>query len=1759
MRAIHFLVVFSFFLLRASTGDGNYIFVDKWGSTGTGDGQFDSPSGMVKNQEGNFLIVDHGNCRIQKYDVHKTFLGWFGGCNNSSHAGSGHWHEPGSTHHPIQGGGPGQFWYPTAIVSDSLGRIYVADPHNQRIQMFASDWSHLCSFGSYGSGPGQFSLPTFLALDSQDNLYVSDTHNWRVQKFKYNGVSVDYIKQWPGNAYLGGIAIDADDMVYVVEGNPTYTVKKFNTEGDLQTSWGGQGTDPGQFLSWPTTVAIGPSDGLIYVGEPCYNDVSRIQTFTPEGVYVDGWGSHGTGDGQFGGITNIFIDPSSDLIYVGDARDLNNAFINDRIQVFKRITGMVFVSISDPGFIGEMSKYETTNAQYCQFLNDANASGQITVYNNNVYATSDTSHAQPYYNLAGAGDTTDGVTNGGAARINYTGSSFTVDSGFENHPVTYVSWYGATAFCNYYDYRLPTIQEWQTVADYDGTYTYGCGTTITSSMANYQGSNHPNGTTAVGAFGTFGYGLCDMAGNVEENLSDGSGNTRYGLGGGWLHHAGYCDISYTTVGARISMYSHVGFRVCRNITVEPEEIVWVSVNDPGVSGHEGFNGQMSKYETTNAQYCEFLNAAMDSNEITVYTDNIVYAMSDTSHAQPYYNLAGAGYTYDNAANGGAARINYTNNLFTVDPGFENHPVTSVSWYGATAFCNYYGWRLPTEWEWQAVADYNDGRPYACGTSINNSIANYTGSIHPDGTNVVGSFGDPAGYGYGMYDMAGNVWEWTQSISSGIYRALRGGSWYCVVDHLTVSDWIDGNPPVTYGDVGFRVCRNVLDDIEWVYIDDPGVSGHEGFTGYMGKHEITNYQYCQYLNAANASDQITVDNNNVYATSDTSHAQPYYNLAGTGSTFNGVTNGGAARINYSGGSFTVDSSFEDHPVTYVSWYGAIAFCNYYGYRLPTEWEWQAVADYDGSFNYGCGTTINNNTANYLGSIHPDGTTVVGVFGTYGYGMCDMAGNVWEWTSSIYSDSYRVVRGGAWGNNDSGCAILNWSYYSPSISYRDFGFRVCRDVVIESEQWRYWKGTQEPPSHWKDISFDDSSWLLGSMGIGYGDDDDATVLDDMQGHYVSVYVRRPFHVSDPALLTSLLLTIDYDDAFVAYLNGVEVARNNVNGNPPAFNVLANEPHEAATDDTNPNPPEDYDLTVFKDQLVAGTNILAIQGHNGALNDDDFSLIPALFTVVYVDDDSLNDPGPRDPSLSDLAEDGTKNHPFDTIQEAIEAAQPADTVLVRPGIYGEEFNFNQKALTVRSADEPAVLECPGQIAVSFDSGEGAESILQNFIIKNNSIGILVESSSPTIRNVTVVNNQACGIAAYFAADPDISNSIFWNNRIDLLDCQARYSWVQSEAIPLPDLVSYWRFAEGSGTSALDLIGSNHGSIAGAIWAPGQVGGALEFDGQGDYIKIPDDDSLTPRDSISLSFWLYNRGGQTAGIYKYAGCPDEPSSPGDSSAYYVEIRDPNYDTGKILWRIFSSSLSSDGLYSNRIVSLNTWHHIAVTFDKGTAAIYLDGQLDKVAMLSVSSIMNDVQPLYMGGFWSYCDQDAFRNRLHGRLDEVAMYNRALSLLDVQQIYQNGLEGYDLQNLSDPLFVDPNQGDFHLKSQGWRWVAPSGGWTWDEQTSPCIDAGNPGTAFGREPRTLPRDPDHTWGVNVRVDMGAYGGTAYASMGPPGWALLADLNNDGTVNLEDFAAQGHNWLLREGQQPGDLNRDRTVDLPDLILLVQDWLAVTTWYP
>ena len=245
---------------------------------------------------------------------------------------------------------------------------------------------------------------------------------------------------------------------------------------------------------------------------------------------------------------------------------------------------------------------------------------------------------------------------------------------------------------------------------------------------------------------------------------------------------------------------------------------------------------------------------------------------------------------------------------------------------------------------------------------------------------------------------------------------------------------------------------IPDGMVGVYIDDPGVPGHDGFTGYMSKYETTNAQYCEFLNDALASGDIYVSADTVYGSNGSNGGADFVDEI----YFDTFAAHDGSQITYSGVTFSVrtrdDYDMSDHPVVMVSWYGATAFCNYYGYRLPTEWEWQAVADFDGSYIYGCGTTINQNKANYYdgGYANPLGlsgnpyTSPVDYYSSYGYGMNDITGNVYEWTDSWWSDNhyFRVLRGGSWRSVAYSSTVSHRYTYYPYSRYAYVGFRVCR---------------------------------------------------------------------------------------------------------------------------------------------------------------------------------------------------------------------------------------------------------------------------------------------------------------------------------------------------------------------------------------------------------------------------------------------------------------------------------------------------------------------------------------------------------------------------------------------------------------------------------------------------------------------------------------------------------------------------------------------
>ncbi len=172
---------------------------------------------------------------------------------------------------------------------------------------------------------------------------------------------------------------------------------------------------------------------------------------------------------------------------------------------------------------------------------------------------------------------------------------------------------------------------------------------------------------------------------------------------------------------------------------------------------------------------------------------------------------------------------------------------------------------------------------------------------------------------------------------------------------------------------------------------------------------------------------------------------------------------------------------------------------------------------------------------------------------------------------------------------------------------------RTLIQKGARGFYFKGVREPSNgniDWAKPDFEMSNaWLSGRTGFGYSNNAAeashlTTILNDMRNNYVSVYARVPFQLnaSDLERVESLQLTMNYDDSFVVYLNGVRVGAEGVNGNPPPFNQTS----IAGTD----YDPQTIDLTARQNLLLAGQNWLAIQGHNvGIGNSSDFVMAPEL----------------------------------------------------------------------------------------------------------------------------------------------------------------------------------------------------------------------------------------------------------------------------------------------------------------------------------------------------------------------------------------------------------------------------------------------------------------------------------------------------------------------------------------------------------------------
>lgn len=255
-------------------------FITKWGTVGTGDGQFNHPEGIAIDSASNVYVVDAGNNRTQKFTSTGAFITKWG----------------------TGGPGDGQFTYPYSIAVDRAGNVYVVDRGNNRVQKFRLDGTFVTTWGTMGSGNGQFQGPRGITVDGDGNIYVTDAGNNRIQKFTSNG---RFITTWgtvgSGKGLLKnplGIAVDGAGTVYVVD-SENQRVLKFakipaptagfgvNTErGAAPLAVKFTDTSTGAPTSWSWTFGDGGTS----------TEQSRVHVYSKKGVYtvslqiVNPWG-----------------------------------------------------------------------------------------------------------------------------------------------------------------------------------------------------------------------------------------------------------------------------------------------------------------------------------------------------------------------------------------------------------------------------------------------------------------------------------------------------------------------------------------------------------------------------------------------------------------------------------------------------------------------------------------------------------------------------------------------------------------------------------------------------------------------------------------------------------------------------------------------------------------------------------------------------------------------------------------------------------------------------------------------------------------------------------------------------------------------------------------------------------------------------------------------------------------------------------------------------------------------------------------------------------------------------------------------------------------------------------------------------------------------------------------------------------------------------------------------------------------------------
>ncbi len=311
-------VVLSLLLLTGASAQAEYQFVQEFGSSGTGPGQFQlGPSAVAVDSSGNvwatsyfgpyFGLVEEfsgSGVFIQQFGSTHSAEGAIGDVNSIAidHSGNVFVAQSGGTAPVMEFNSSGDFirqigtwgpfgaeatgdgelyqYGPNAVATDSLGNVWVADTYDNRIEEFSSTGQFIRQVGSLGSGDGQLHYPTGIAVDTSDNVWVADTNNDRIEEFSSNGAYISQVSL--GIAAPQSIAIDASGNIFVAHFSPVpnSSVEEFTSSEALITQFGSSGKGTGQIES-PQGIAV-DAFGNVWVADRGNNRIEEFSLVVPE-------------------------------------------------------------------------------------------------------------------------------------------------------------------------------------------------------------------------------------------------------------------------------------------------------------------------------------------------------------------------------------------------------------------------------------------------------------------------------------------------------------------------------------------------------------------------------------------------------------------------------------------------------------------------------------------------------------------------------------------------------------------------------------------------------------------------------------------------------------------------------------------------------------------------------------------------------------------------------------------------------------------------------------------------------------------------------------------------------------------------------------------------------------------------------------------------------------------------------------------------------------------------------------------------------------------------------------------------------------------------------------------------------------------------------------------------------------------------------------------------------------------------------------